>query len=95
MAVTALIFIIFVLASVFVFKLSLQRKIMAKFRRKPSVAVVSAVLTLIGAVLASAAFAIDAFVVASAKVYAGKATGTARNMKAHTGAIVRMIIFRS
>ncbi|KAL5490300.1 hypothetical protein ACEPAI_5133 [Sanghuangporus weigelae] len=85
--VTIGVFVIFVLAVSFAFKLSFQRKSTSNSRQKSSLRLAPATLTLVTAILALAACVVDAVIIAEVKSLVRQASGTAKNMKAHTGAI--------
>ncbi|KAL5511645.1 hypothetical protein ACEPAH_4862 [Sanghuangporus vaninii] len=85
--VATVVFVIFVLAVSFAFKLSFRRKITTNSRQKSSLRLAPATLALVAAIFATAACVVDAVIIAEVKSLVRQASGTAKNMKAHTGAI--------
>ena len=57
-------------------------------RRKTSFDHTPSVLAFVAAILATAASIVDFIIIADVKTHVRQATGTIRNMKAHTGAVV-------
>ena len=86
--VTVGIFLILIFAASLAFKVSFQRNPSSRSRQKSSLRRLPITLTLIGAISASAVCVVDVVILVEVKSHVRQASGTAKNMKAHTGAIV-------